>query len=101
PTRTTQIRKHYYKLTIILLPVVPDPSKNLQDLFHKHDGNSWLHISRELKEAFEPDYTEPSCDVCEVTPSCDAGLTPVASPASQTDNWYPRTLQPMTPFFQS
>ncbi|KAL0175793.1 hypothetical protein M9458_028123, partial [Cirrhinus mrigala] len=23
----------------------------------------------ELKEAFEPDYTEPSCDVCEVTPS--------------------------------
>uniref|UniRef100_A0A671LRX8 Cytokine receptor common subunit gamma-like n=1 Tax=Sinocyclocheilus anshuiensis TaxID=1608454 RepID=A0A671LRX8_9TELE len=73
---------------IILLPVVPDPSKNLQDLFHKHDGNveSWVHISRELKEAFEPDYTEPSCDVCEVTPSCDAGLTPVASPASQTDN---------------
>ncbi|XP_058654341.1 interleukin 2 receptor, gamma b [Onychostoma macrolepis] len=73
---------------IILLTVVPDPSKNLQDLFHKHDGNveSWVHISRELKEAFEPDYTETSCDVCEVTPSCDAGPTPVASPASQTDN---------------
>uniref|UniRef100_A0A8C1TRN8 Interleukin 2 receptor, gamma b n=1 Tax=Cyprinus carpio TaxID=7962 RepID=A0A8C1TRN8_CYPCA len=66
----------------MFLPVVPDPSKNLQDLFHKHDGNveSWVHISRELKEAFEPDYTEPSCDVCEVMPSCDAG------PASQTDN---------------
>ncbi|XP_016100666.1 cytokine receptor common subunit gamma-like isoform X2 [Sinocyclocheilus grahami] len=67
---------------IIFLPVVPDPSKNLQDLFHKHDGNveSWVHISRELKEAFQHDYTEPSCDVCELTPSCDAG------PASQTDN---------------
>ncbi|KAK2891210.1 hypothetical protein QQF64_007427 [Cirrhinus molitorella] len=73
---------------IILLPVVPDPSKNLQDLFHKHDGNveSWVHISRELKEAFEPDYTETLCDVCEVTPSCDACPTPVASPTSQTDN---------------
>ncbi|XP_077092268.1 interleukin 2 receptor, gamma b [Siphateles boraxobius] len=72
---------------IILLTVVPDPSKNLQDLFHKHDGNveSWVHISRELKEAFEPDYTELSCDVCEVTSPCDAGPTPVASPASQTD----------------
>ncbi|XDV37177.1 hypothetical protein PO909_006827 [Leuciscus waleckii] len=72
---------------IILLPVGPDPSKNLQDLFHKHDGNveSWVHISRELKEAFEPDYTELSCDVCEVTSPCDAGPTPVASPASQTD----------------
>ncbi|XP_043112394.1 interleukin 2 receptor, gamma b isoform X2 [Puntigrus tetrazona] len=69
----------------ILLPAVPDPSKNLQDLFHKHDGNveSWVHISKELKEAFEPDYTEPSCDVCEVMPSCP---TPDASPASQTDN---------------
>ncbi|XP_073676640.1 interleukin 2 receptor, gamma b [Garra rufa] len=73
---------------ITLLSVVPDPSKNLQDLFHKHDGNveSWVHISRELKEAFEPDYTEPSCDVCEVMPSCDTSPTPVASPASQTDN---------------
>ncbi|XP_067242482.1 interleukin 2 receptor, gamma b [Chanodichthys erythropterus] len=72
---------------IILLPVVPDPSKNLQDLFHKHDGNveSWVHISRELKDAFEPDYTEPSCDVCEVTPSSEADPTPVASPAPQTD----------------
>ncbi|XP_050984330.1 interleukin 2 receptor, gamma b [Labeo rohita] len=73
---------------IILLPVVPDPSKNLQDLFHKHDGNveSWVHISRELKEAFEPDYTEPSCDVCEVVPSCDTGPTSVVSPDAQTDN---------------
>ncbi|XP_067313787.1 interleukin 2 receptor, gamma b isoform X2 [Pseudorasbora parva] len=72
---------------IIFLTVAPDPSKNLQDLFCKHNGNveSWVHISKELKEAFEPDYTEPSCDVCEVTPSCDAGPTPVASPASQTD----------------
>uniref|UniRef100_A0A673JXM3 Cytokine receptor common subunit gamma-like n=1 Tax=Sinocyclocheilus rhinocerous TaxID=307959 RepID=A0A673JXM3_9TELE len=43
-------------------------------------SQSWVHISRELKEAFEPDYTEPSCDVCELMPSCDAG------PASQTDN---------------
>ncbi|XP_051505921.1 interleukin 2 receptor, gamma b [Myxocyprinus asiaticus] len=76
------------RIKIILLPVVPDPSKNLQDLFHKHDGNveSWVHISRELKEAFEPDYTEHSCEVCEVTPPCEVSPTPVASTTSQTDN---------------
>ncbi|XP_062857032.1 interleukin 2 receptor, gamma b [Trichomycterus rosablanca] len=52
---------------VVLLPVVPDPSKNLQDLFHKYNGNveSWVHISRELKEAFEPDYTESPCVVYE------------------------------------
>ncbi|XP_055034410.2 interleukin 2 receptor, gamma b [Misgurnus anguillicaudatus] len=71
----------------ILLPIVPDPSKNLQDLFRKHDGNveSWVYISKELKEAFEPDYTEPSCDVCEVTPPCDVSATPVATPTSEAD----------------
>ncbi|KAI7802002.1 putative cytokine receptor common subunit gamma, partial [Triplophysa rosa] len=75
------------RVKIILLPIVPDPSKNLQDLFHKHDGNveSWIHISKELKEAFEPDYTEPACDVCEVSPSCDVSATPEATPTSQAD----------------
>ncbi|XP_066505791.1 interleukin 2 receptor, gamma b isoform X2 [Hoplias malabaricus] len=57
-----------------ILPVFPDPSKNLQDLFQKHNGNveSWVYVSRELKEAFEPDYTESSCLVYESTPTLKA-----------------------------
>ncbi|TRZ02019.1 hypothetical protein DNTS_024180 [Danionella cerebrum] len=72
---------------IVMFPIVPDPSRSLQDLFHKHNGNveSWVHISRELKEAFEPDYTEPSCDVCEGLSSCDTGPKPEASAEAQTE----------------
>lgn len=83
---------------------MPDPSKNLQDLFQQYNGNvevatpsfcwfalsfflniyikynlnviviftyrrlllqSWVHISKELKEAFDPDYPESYCVVYE------------------------------------
>uniref|UniRef100_A0A8B9J666 Interleukin 2 receptor, gamma b n=1 Tax=Astyanax mexicanus TaxID=7994 RepID=A0A8B9J666_ASTMX len=57
-------------ICIFILPVVPDPSKILQDLFREHNGNveSWVHSSR-LKEAFETDYTEIPCIVCEPSPT--------------------------------
>lgn len=48
-------------------------------------AQSWIHISKELKEAFEPDYTEAACDVCEAAPSCDVSATPEATPTSQDD----------------
>ncbi|XP_072519767.1 interleukin 2 receptor, gamma b [Salminus brasiliensis] len=58
------------RIMILLLPVVPDPRKNLEDLFREHNGNveSWV-LSSGLKEAFETDYTESSCVVCELSPS--------------------------------
>uniref|UniRef100_A0A3B1JY17 Interleukin 2 receptor, gamma b n=1 Tax=Astyanax mexicanus TaxID=7994 RepID=A0A3B1JY17_ASTMX len=58
------------RIKIFILPVVPDPSKILQDLFREHNGNveSWVHSSR-LKEAFETDYTEIPCIVCEPSPT--------------------------------
>ncbi|XP_036425045.1 interleukin 2 receptor, gamma b [Colossoma macropomum] len=63
----------YYieRVKVLILPVVPDPSKNLQDLFYKHNGNveSWVHVSGELKKAFDTDYTESPCVVCEPSPT--------------------------------
>ncbi|KAF7707342.1 interleukin 2 receptor, gamma b [Silurus meridionalis] len=51
----------------IRVSVAPDPTKSLQDLFKKYNGNveSWVYISRELKDAFDPDYTESPCVVSE------------------------------------
>ncbi|XP_017581156.1 interleukin 2 receptor, gamma b [Pygocentrus nattereri] len=59
------------RVKVLILPVVPDPSKNLQDLFYKHNGNveSWVHVSRELQEAFHTDYAESPCVVCEPSPT--------------------------------
>ncbi|MCI4379996.1 hypothetical protein PGIGA_G00234850 [Pangasianodon gigas] len=65
----------YYseRIKVVFVPVVPDPSKSLQDLFKKYNGNveSWVYISRELKDAFEPDYTESPCVVCEPSPTSE------------------------------
>lgn len=47
-------------------------------------SQSWIHISKELKEAFQPDYTEPSCDVCEVSPSYDTIPKPEACSEHKT-----------------
>lgn len=62
------------RVKVVFIPVVPDPSKSLQDLFKKHNGNveSWVYISRELKDAFEPDYTEAPCVVCDPSPTSEA-----------------------------
>ncbi|KAL7885841.1 hypothetical protein AOLI_G00061360 [Acnodon oligacanthus] len=58
------------RVKVFILPVAPDPSKNLQDLFYKHNGNveSWVYVSRELQEAFHTDYAESPCVVCEPSP---------------------------------
>ncbi|KAM9470705.1 interleukin 2 receptor, gamma b [Clarias gariepinus] len=78
----------YYseRIKVVFVPVVPDPSKSLQDLFKKYNGNveSWVYISRELKEAFEPDYTESPCVVCEPSPTLKTKTAdaPMKQPAS-------------------
>ncbi|KAG7329208.1 hypothetical protein KOW79_007382 [Hemibagrus wyckioides] len=65
----------YYseRIRVVFVPVVPDPSKSLQDLFKKHNGNveSWVYISKDLKDAFEPDYTESPCVVCDPSPTSE------------------------------
>ncbi|XP_030621504.1 interleukin 2 receptor, gamma b [Chanos chanos] len=60
------------RIKVILLPAVPSPSKNLQDLFSRYDSNteSWAHISRDLKEAFETGNAEPRCVLCKAGDCC-------------------------------
>ncbi|XP_076877361.1 interleukin 2 receptor, gamma b isoform X2 [Brachyhypopomus gauderio] len=71
------------RIKVVFLPAVPDPSKNLQNLFQKYNGNveSWVHVSEELKEAFEPDYTDVACVVCD--PNAPPGWdVPTEQPSS-------------------
>ncbi|XP_060783815.1 interleukin 2 receptor, gamma b [Neoarius graeffei] len=78
----------YYseRIKVVFVPVTPDPSKSLQDLFKKHNGNveSWVYISRELKDAFETDYTETPCVVCESSPTLETKTVdgPMEQPVS-------------------
>lgn len=60
---------HNERLRVILIPIVPTPAKNLAELLETHNGNveEWLHISKELKEGFKPNFSERACSVREYT----------------------------------
>lgn len=62
---------YFERKRLPMLPAVLVPGKNLQDLFEKYNGNveTWVYMSKELKEAFEPDFTESPCVVTEPSPS--------------------------------
>lgn len=49
---------------------------------HNFSPQSWVYISRELKDAFEPDYTESPCVVCEPSPTFEIVEGPVKQPIS-------------------
>ncbi|XP_028671582.1 interleukin 2 receptor, gamma b isoform X1 [Erpetoichthys calabaricus] len=55
------------RLRIILVPVIPNPGKNFEDLFGPYNGNfqEWMHISKDVVEGFKPNYTEPVWPVME------------------------------------
>ncbi|XP_061105886.1 cytokine receptor common subunit gamma-like [Conger conger] len=55
------------RLRVILIPIVPNPSKTLDDLLYTHDGKveDWLHISKDFVEGFKPNFSEPACPVRE------------------------------------
>ncbi|XP_031413888.2 interleukin 2 receptor, gamma b [Clupea harengus] len=59
------------RIKVIFVPVVPDPTRKLNDLFYEFGGNveGWVRISPELREAFEPDFTEATCAVRESKPT--------------------------------
>lgn len=58
------------RIKVIFVPVFPDPTKKLKDLFYEYDGNveGWVQISPNLKDAFEPDFNETACIVTETKP---------------------------------
>ncbi|XP_036380901.1 interleukin 2 receptor, gamma a [Megalops cyprinoides] len=55
------------RLRVILIPIVPNPSKTLEDLIYIHNGNveEWLNISKDFVEGFKPNFSEPVCPVRE------------------------------------
>ncbi|XP_062380673.1 interleukin 2 receptor, gamma b [Sardina pilchardus] len=58
------------RIRVIFVPVVPDPTKNLKDLFYEYGGNveGWVQISPELRDAFKSDFNETACVVRETRP---------------------------------
>ncbi|XP_041076843.1 uncharacterized protein LOC121295824 [Polyodon spathula] len=67
---------HNERLRIILVPVIPNPGKNFEELFNSYDGNfqEWLHVSKDIVDGFKPNFSEPVCTVREragsVSDSC-------------------------------
>ncbi|KAJ8337963.1 hypothetical protein SKAU_G00369290 [Synaphobranchus kaupii] len=55
------------RLRFILIPIVPKPSKTLEELLYTYNGNveEWLHISKDFVEGFKPNFSEPACPVRE------------------------------------
>ncbi|XP_058845442.1 cytokine receptor common subunit gamma-like isoform X1 [Acipenser ruthenus] len=58
---------HNERLRIILVPVIPNPGKNFEELFNSYDGNfqEWLHVSKDIVDGFKPNFSEPVCTVKE------------------------------------
>ncbi|MGH0180946.1 UNVERIFIED_CONTAM: hypothetical protein FKN15_005241 [Acipenser sinensis] len=60
---------HNERLRIILVPVIPNPGKNFEELFNSYDGNSG-----DIVDGFKPNFSEPVCTVKEragsVSDSC-------------------------------
>ncbi|XP_023653216.2 interleukin 2 receptor, gamma b [Paramormyrops kingsleyae] len=83
---------HGERIRIIFVPVVPNPGKNLEDLFKTCNGNveEWLHISKEFKEGFQPNYSEPACLVRECPAFSDAtGWVSVQTDQSERPSMVP------------
>ncbi|KAG5843538.1 cytokine receptor common subunit gamma-like isoform X1 [Anguilla anguilla] len=55
------------RLRVILIPIVPNPSKTLDELLYTYNGNveDWLHISHDFVAGFKPNFSEPACPVQE------------------------------------
>ncbi|XP_028825181.1 cytokine receptor common subunit gamma-like [Denticeps clupeoides] len=67
------------RLRVILVPVVPNPVKNLVELIDTYNGNveKWLCIYKGMEEGFKPNFTERVCSVQEYQGNEDSseGLT--------------------------
>ncbi|XP_073214744.1 cytokine receptor common subunit gamma isoform X3 [Lepidochelys kempii] len=65
------------RVWVILMPRIPNPSKNFEELFNTHQGNfpEWAGVSKDIVESFKPNYSESFCYVSELPPK--AGSTPL------------------------
>uniref|UniRef100_A0A8C0BY71 Fibronectin type-III domain-containing protein n=1 Tax=Buteo japonicus TaxID=224669 RepID=A0A8C0BY71_9AVES len=58
------------RVWVILMPRIPNPSKNFDDLFITHKGNfqEWAGVPKDVMESFKPNYSENICYVSELPP---------------------------------
>ncbi|KAM6056918.1 cytokine receptor common subunit gamma isoform 2-T2 [Theristicus caerulescens] len=58
------------RVWVILMPRIPNPSKNFDELFITHNGNfqEWAGVPKDVMESFKPNYSENICYVSELPP---------------------------------
>ncbi|NWI59752.1 IL2RG protein, partial [Calyptomena viridis] len=58
------------RVWVILMPRIPNPSKNFDELFITHNGNfqEWTGVPKDIVESFKPNYSENICYVTELPP---------------------------------
>lgn len=58
------------RVWVILMPRIPNPSKNFDELFITHNGNfqEWAGVPKDIVESFKPNYSENICYVSELPP---------------------------------
>ncbi|XP_009329946.1 PREDICTED: cytokine receptor common subunit gamma [Pygoscelis adeliae] len=58
------------RVWVILMPRIPNPSKNFDELFITHNGNfqEWAGVPKDVVESFKPNYSEKICSVSELPP---------------------------------
>ncbi|NXT74905.1 IL2RG protein, partial [Zapornia atra] len=58
------------RVWVILMPRIPNPSKNFDELFITHKGNfqEWAGVPKDVVESFKPNYSEKICYVSELPP---------------------------------
>ncbi|NP_001268246.1 interleukin-2 receptor gamma chain-2 precursor [Oncorhynchus mykiss] len=76
------------RLRLILIPIVPNPVKNLKDLLDKDTVEAWLHISEGV--CFQSNFTELACPVREYslvpqTGSVSESESNLSIPTDQSD----------------
>ncbi|XP_009582352.1 PREDICTED: cytokine receptor common subunit gamma [Fulmarus glacialis] len=58
------------RVWVILMPRIPNPSKNFDELFITHNGDfqEWAGVPKDVVESFKPNYSENICYVSELPP---------------------------------
>ncbi|NXA37015.1 IL2RG protein, partial [Eudromia elegans] len=77
------------RVWVILMPRIPNPSKNFEELFITHKGNfqEWAGVPKDVVESFKPNYSESICHVSELPAKespeapCEGSEPPVPAPA--------------------
>ncbi|XP_031428206.1 interleukin 2 receptor, gamma a [Clupea harengus] len=96
---------HSERLRITLIPMVPNPGKNLTELIDTYNGNveKWLCISKELQEGFKPTFTERTYPVREyqllaqTSVESDSGVSLSDSPSPSLCSYSSTSTLPCSP----